>query len=707
MNPWRPYPLLRILLPFLSGIISGICYQSVFSLPVTVFPPALFVCFCLILLSKRLYGFAFRGMTGLVIVIFSFFLGSELSSSALKSADRPEKIPEDGWYLLEISEPPLVRTASVKVMVAGRFIYQQNQWKPVKGNYSLQLKMNFSERPLFCGDFLYAYVVWQKIRNTANPFSFNYAAYLAGKGIYYQSWIENRDWIKVNLRTADLIRSFSFSLRNRLLEVLRKNSMEGQEFAVAAALLLGYVDELDPGLKKAYSATGAMHILSVSGMHVGIIYLFFNVIFGYMDRRKFLRVCKTILMLLLIWFYAFLTGLSPSVLRAATMLSFIITGKALSRTPETFNILAASLLFILILDPLIIRDLGFQLSYLAVGGICLLYQPVYDWVVTSGWLWDKIWSVLAVSIVAQLATCPVSLYYFHQFPNFFLLTNLFVVPLSSLIIYLGILALGFGTVPIISICLTKILGGLVWILNFVIQGIEQLPFSTSRGIYLTLYEMLMLYLILILVYILFMKRRFGIIFPVIICLIVLESSFLYRKIGRLMSNSITVYNIKGMACFEFSGNSRAALMYDFRDHESFATRLDKAVESIMPAWDALDLKQRSLFWLGSACMNNYKDPLRSRWIRNGSYIQFETKRIGILNGKIPKHVNSKLNLDFLIISGNPMIHLQDVLRVYKVQVIIIDATNYTTRIERWVSEAGKLGIRCHAVSRDGAFVYEF
>ena len=174
----------------------------------------------------------------------------------------------------------------------------------------------------------------------------------------------------------DMVRQ-SLALRNRLLQIFRDNNLSGREFAVAAALLLGYVDELDPVLLRDYSATGAMHILSFSGMHVGIIFLVLDKLLGCLKKLKQGLFLKTLLICLVIWFYAFLTGLSPAVLRASVMITLIVIGKAMQRQPDILNIISASFIILLFWNPGLLMNVGFQLSYLAVTGIVLLYQPIF------------------------------------------------------------------------------------------------------------------------------------------------------------------------------------------------------------------------------------------------------------------------------------------------------------------------------------------
>ena len=192
--------------------------------------------------------------------------------------------------------------------------------------------------------------------------------------------------------------------------VLRNNGIRGREFAVAGALLLGYVDEVDNDLMRDYASTGVIHILSVSGMHVGVIFLVFERLLAFMEKRKNGVYIKAFLIIGLTWLYAFITGLSPPVMRAAAMLSLVVTGKAMKRHPGIFNNLAASVIFLLVLQPFMLADPGFQLSYVAVAGIVLFYKPISSLYLPDNRVLQKVWPIMAVSVAAQLVyTSPMSL----------------------------------------------------------------------------------------------------------------------------------------------------------------------------------------------------------------------------------------------------------------------------------------------------------
>src|SRR5690606_38882227 len=208
--------------------------------------------------------------------------------------------------------------------------------------------------------------------------------------------------------------------------------------AFASTLILGYRAELSRELVEAYSDTGTMHVLSVSGMHVGIIFLVLSLLLRSMDRRQSLRLFRATLTILIIWFYAMITGFSAPASRAAFMLSFVVLGKALLKHQNTYNLIAISAFFLLLYNPFYLVDAGFQLSYLAVLGL-VYFQPLLRMIFPRGnKITDPVWNYCALSMGAQLTTFPVSIYYFHQFPMYFLLSNLFIVFPVAIIMYAGI-----------------------------------------------------------------------------------------------------------------------------------------------------------------------------------------------------------------------------------------------------------------------------
>jgi competence protein ComEC len=265
----------------------------------------------------------------------------------------------------------------------------------------------------------------------------------------------------------------------QLLDIFRRFGIAGDEFAVLAALTVGYTDALQPDLRASYSATGAMHILSVSGLHVGIVYVVIAFLLGFLDKSVRKKILKAVLIVSFLWIYAFITGLSPSVVRSTLMFTFVAVGAALERKTHIYNTVFMSAFFMLLVNPDFLFDVGFQLSYAAVLSIVFFQRPFSNLLPVNNKLLRWLRDLLTVSVAAQLGTMPFTLYYFHQFPNYFLLTNLVAIPLSTIVIYLAMLLLLVSFVPYLSVGVAFLLKGSLWLLNYLIVWIENLPHALT------------------------------------------------------------------------------------------------------------------------------------------------------------------------------------------------------------------------------------
>lgn len=286
---------------------------------------------------------------------------------------------------------------------------------------------------------------------------------------------------------------FSLGLRQKQLKIYRHLIKDNEAFAVASALILGYRSDLNPETLSAYSKTGVIHALSVSGMHVGIIYLVLEYLLRRMNRNRYFSGLKTVLMLTLIWGYTLLSGSSASVLRSAIMLSLFILSKSLKKEAQNSHVLYLSAFLLLCLNPSLIRDAGCQLSYLSVAGL-IYFQPRLETLISFRHnLMKKLWSMLSLSMAAQAFTFPLSAYYFHQFPVYFLISNLFITLPVALLMYGGILILLFR--------LYWLAPAFEWLIIFMNRGLEQiaaLPYPVISGIWFSKTELVLLSLFIFL-----------------------------------------------------------------------------------------------------------------------------------------------------------------------------------------------------------------
>lgn len=383
----------------------------------------------------------------------------------------------------------------------------------------------------------------QVVEGMGNPNEFNYARYLRFHGITNRGYVKENGW-KLLSNGNPGITGWLLDLRSILIAKFEEAGLSGNELSVASALVLGYRTDLDKELMVAYAGAGATHVLAVSGLHVGIVYVILNWLLRFLDRRKVLRVLKTMLLVFLLFGYAGLTGLSASVFRAATMFSFVAIGRAINRSTNIFNTLAASAFCLILYEPMIIMQVGFQLSYLAVIGIVVIQPRLVKLTYSKYRLVDWAWSITCVSIAAQIATFPLGLLYFHQFPNLFLVSNLLVIPAAGLILYLGF-ALFLASIwkPILLV-FGFLLEKVIFILNQVVVWIEQIPYSVLSGIDISTFEALIIYAVIVgvLVFIIH-KQRFALYTSLSLSIIFLILQVIEVN-DQKKQQFIAVYNVK-------------------------------------------------------------------------------------------------------------------------------------------------------------------
>jgi competence protein ComEC len=289
--------------------------------------------------------------------------------------------------------------------------------------------------------------------------------------------------------------SFIFSLRSYIVQTIKKYIHgSNQETGIAEALLIGYKEDLDKDLVQAYSNAGVVHIIAISGLHLGLIYVMLTKLLNWIPLIRKNKFIKMLLLLGCLWIFSLLTGASASVLRSAVMFTFIVVGKNYFTQSSVYNSLAASAFLLLCYDPYFLWDVGFQLSYLALIGIVGLQQPLNRLLYCKqSWL-EKIWSMFTVTLAAQISAFPICLYYFHQFPNLFFITNMLAVPLSTIILFAEIFLIAVSGLNFIAVYTGQLTGFMIRIMNKIITGLNSFPYSVWDNIYANIYTTWALYL---------------------------------------------------------------------------------------------------------------------------------------------------------------------------------------------------------------------
>jgi len=694
---WNRYPFARILLPFLSGIIVALYFDLSLLIPVYFFVVLVLALSALVIFFQKKISYKMRWLTGLIIALFYLLAGYQLT--ALKNNDNNHSffgnyLSDENFTLARLTEPVQVREKVCKCVVDVVAVKDSAHRHPASGKAIIYLEKDSLSEKLNYGDEVLLKSKYAEVAPPLNPEEYNYKNYLKYRSVQYSSYVRNNNWKLISGHNGNALMSFAYTLRNKFLDILKKNELKGNEYAVVSALLIGYTDNLDPELIKDYQGTGAVHILSVSGLHVGIIFIVLNFLLLFFDKTRYGRIPKALLLLGFIWFYAVLTGMSPSVMRATAMFSFVIIGNAFRQPPNIYNTIAASAFVLLMVDPYMITAVGFQLSYLAVLGIVAVYPFIEKAWTPKNWLLRKGWSLVAVSLAAQLVTFPLCLYYFHQFPNYFLLTNIVAVPLSGLVIYLGIAVLALSFWPWLSLLLAKVLSYSLEFLNGSISFIEELPFSVSRAVPVNFTEMMLIYAIVIGVCVFLMQHKSKVLIGVAAFVVLLLISVTMRNYYTLVQKEIIVYQVNKHIAIDFFDGSSAffvcdsTFIYDTKkqDFHIMNNRCKHRSRNITPVVTASE----------KATYHNHI------FFNQGDFYGFAGRKLAIINKAT--YNSQKLALDYLLVAQNPDITMEELLTQYKPSLIIFDASNSVNNIKNWTTQCADIGIPCYSTRTSGAWV---
>ena len=458
-------------------------------------------------------------------------------------------------YEFEVSIIQPIKINKKKVTVTGdlKTCYQENGKKVIVGKILIHLVNDTSSIKLLPGDVIRFRSKLIELSSNGNPQEFDYAKYLRNKQIEYHTYV-NGQWSIINY--SNTLTRFSTITKNKCLNIFKNCGLKSDELAIASALTFGYKDELSNTIKGIFSKTGAMHVLAVSGLHVGIIYLIISSLFKLIKLPYKFSWIKEIIILLLIWVYAIITGLSPSVLRAATMMSFLVIANIFNKNSSIYNTLGLSAFFMLLTNPFLIIDVGFQLSFLAVIGIVYIYPIIFNMVTLKNYLLNKLWTILSVSLAAQIATFPISIYYFHQFPNLFLISNIVVIPLVFVLLVIGLSTLILSFNISLSTLLVKFYSYLLSFLIETLSYLESIPFSVTKGLFISSYETVLLYTLIVLFFLyiefksLLLIRLFLTFISLLVSIDLIEDYFLLRQ------KKIIIYNISNHIALDLiNGNN--------------------------------------------------------------------------------------------------------------------------------------------------------
>lgn len=519
-------------------------------------------------------------LIGLLFFIHGFVLGAinnELTNSEHFSRKKPDLL------LVEILTEPILSSGQIQFMARVKSMQEKGRRKQAYGRILVKikpLKMQLS-------DLNFGQLIWIPGSHglhpaPLNPGMFNYKKWLARKQVYHHCQTEEKNVLLTKQRTGNKLLIHALEWRKKQVNLYRKLLVKKDAVDVASTLILGYRAELDKGLISAYSRTGTIHVLSVSGMHVGIIYIVLDWLLLHLNTTRTGRYLKLLILLSLIWLYALLTGYAASVIRAAVMLSLFLISKTLGRTSAYQNLVFLAAFMMLHYNPYWLWDIGFQLSFLAVGGIIYLYPLIckaLNWQTAAS---KKLGELVSLSIAAQVFTTPLSLYYFHLFPMTFIISNIFITIPVTLIMYSGILVIFLKSKYIATF--------LEWQITLLNQGLIQLnnlPYPVIERLWPDEFQVVILYflLIIVLVPVSFKNKLLGI----TALIVLLQITILSKKAAVRHQRQMMQFNTPYPSTLAYIHADRAYIITNLN------TRDPAFAYYIQPALDSMGIKKIFIF----------------------------------------------------------------------------------------------------------------
>jgi competence protein ComEC len=396
-----------------------------------------------------------------------------------------------------------------------------------------------------------------------NPYEFDYKRYLAFNHIHHQTYLKQAKLVYTQINQANSIYKKVYDIQRYFREALHTYIKTPAEIGVAQALLYGFDDEIDEETMSAYANTGTLHVLAVSGMHVGIIFLIISKLLWFMDKNKKLLLAKRLIIVVCLWAYSALCGLSPSILRATVMFTFIITAQILNRRSNIYNTLAASCLALLVVDANMLANVGFQLSYMAVLGIVFIQPMIYNWYIAPNWIVDQVWKISTVSVAAQIATSPIGILYFHQFPNCFLFSNLLIIPLTTAILYGCILLLVIAKVTWLATWLGIAIKHTILFTNELVMLVEDTPYAYVNGIQISILQSILLYVLFLCLIFYFMYQYKNLLRVSLLALLYFVVLFGVDTYTQHHQKKLVVYSVNQSNAIQLvNGNTSKLLLED-------------------------------------------------------------------------------------------------------------------------------------------------
>ena len=688
---WKKAPSIRLLIPFTTGIIIQ-WYLQVPVLFIIVAISCFTAAFFLFSFLSTAEKFKLNFLQGLLLqlVLIAFGMLITWNKDVRHNSKWYGNYYKEGDFIIAIIKEPLVeKTKSFKADAYIEQLIRNDSSVEGEGKLLLYFSKDSVVPDLKYGDKILINKKLIAIKNSGNPGAFNYERYAAFQQTFHNVFLKSNDWVKLEGKNINAFQQFLFTSRQAILTALQKNISSGKdELGIAEALLIGYTNDLDKDLVQAYSNTGVVHIIAISGMHLGLIYAMLVWLFARMPLIKKSKAIQAILILTCLWLFSLLTGGSASVIRSAVMFSFITAGKMLlKREASIYSSLAASAFVMLCYNPYYLWDVGFQLSYLAVVGIVVFQKPIYNCLYVKNKYLDMVWKAAALTTAAQILTFPVCIYYFHQFPLLFLITNLIAVPLSTAILYAEIFLIAFSWIPFVAEYAGKATAWLLWLMNKFVLWVNELPFAVWDKIPANVFTTWLLYATVIFI-----------------------AAWLINKNKKMMRWALAFLTgfvlIHGIISWQIKSQQKI-IVYNVPQHQAIdfveGNKYRFAGDSILLV-DGL-LQNFHLKPGRIAMQLNKRVDTMPGYFQKEMFYHFGGKKVLVIDKPVTFDTTTeKMDVDLIVISKSPKVYIPQLVKVFNCNKFIFDASNSLWKIEKWKQDCDKLNLQYHSVPEQGAFV---
>ena len=550
--------------------------------------------------------------------------------------------------------------------------------KKVQGKILLNVLKDSTAIRFSVDDKIVTTLRFDTIKNPLNPYQFNYRSYLAKQQVYHQSSVKYAECLLIK-NDKQSLKGWAFHIRKQVNIALKRDGFKGDELAIINALLLGQRIDISKDIMQNYQNAGAVHILAVSGLHVGIILLMLTFLLKPLEKLKHGIIIKLVFIIILLWVFAIVAGLSASIVRAVTMFTAIAIAITLKQSKNIYNALIISIFFLLLINPYYLVDVGFQLSYLAVFFIVWTQPMLYRLWKPKLKIIDYFWQLLTVSFAAQFGVLPLSIFYFHQFPGLFFVANLIIIPFLGIILGLGILIIILSLVNMLPDIIAKFYEKVISLLNLTVEWIGNQESFLFQNISFTITSVILYFIAIILFFKWMEIKKIRYLKLALVVVLIFQLNLIIEKYYSATNNEFIVFNKTRQTLL---GIKKRGLLTLNHTLDSTTLKKENSIKGYLIG------SKSKLYFSKNQIKNVYR-------LNDKNMLVIDS--LGIYD--IPN-----LAPNYILLRGSPNLNLDRLIKSLKPELIIADASNYKSHILRWKKTCEIHNIRFHYTVRDGAFI---